>query len=253
MALIEVDGVGKRYKEDNRWLDVLQNVNFKVEEGEFLAVVGPSGCGKSTLLRIIAGIEQPDSGGVEFKGKRVEGPQHDMTMVFQTFALLPWRTVLENVTLGLEARGCSPESCEHRARKYIKMVGLAGFEDNYPRELSGGMKQRVGLARAMAVEPRVMLMDEPFSSLDALTAETLRNDVLDIWHSPRKPTNTVVMITHQIEEAVYMADRVIVLSHRPGRVIGDLAIPIPRPRKGHERHPEFYKACDRIRKLIYKK
>jgi NitT/TauT family transport system ATP-binding protein len=248
--LLEVKNLTKTFTVDSKKIIAIQGISFSVDEAEFLAIVGPSGCGKSTLLRIMAGLENPDCGQVLFHGEPVLSPTPKITMVFQQFGLLPWKTVLENVELPLEIEGMDESKRRKRALNYIHDVGLKGFENSYPHEISGGMKQRVGIARALALQPEVLLMDEPFSNLDALTAETLRDEVLKIWRDKKNITNTFIMVTHLIEEAVFMADRVIVLSPRPGRVVADMKVNIPRPRKKYQRHPEFFKACDKIRKLI---
>jgi NitT/TauT family transport system ATP-binding protein len=248
--LLEVKNLTKSFVVEGKKVVALDDINFSVDENEFLAIIGPSGCGKSTLLRIIAGLETPDSGYVLFHDNPILSPTPKITMVFQQFGLLPWKTVFENVELPLEIEGVDERERRKRSLFYINDVGLKGFENSYPHELSGGMKQRVGIARALTLQPEILLMDEPFSNLDALTAETLRDEVLEIWHNKKNVTNTFIMVTHLIEEAVFMADRVIVLSCRPGRLITDIKINIPRPRKKHERHPEFFKACDKIRRLI---
>ncbi|MBS3069435.1 ABC transporter ATP-binding protein [Candidatus Micrarchaeota archaeon] len=248
---LEVRRVFKDFVESKKRARALDSVSFSVHEHEFVCIVGPSGCGKSTLLRMIAGLEFPSKGDVLFRGKRVGGPDPKTSaMIFQTFALLPWRNVYENISLGLESIGTPIERRPSIINKYIKLMDLEDFSDAYPFELSGGMKQRVGIARALAVEPRMLLMDEPFSALDALTAENLRRDVLEIWSDPRTPTNTFVMITHLIDEAVFMADRVIVLSRRPGKVIADIHVDVERPRVDHARDPEFFEMCDMIKRMI---
>jgi len=251
MPMLEVKKLRKSYFENSHEIKVFENISFDVEEHEFICIVGPSGCGKSTLLRIIAGLEMPTSGKVLFMNKLITEPDpKKLSMIFQTFALLPWRTVTENVELGLQALGIPKEVKEERINHFIKLTGLEGFADSYPAGLSGGMRQRVGIARALAVEPEILLMDEPFSSLDALTAQTLREDLLEIWRDPTIPTNTFLMITHLVEEAVFMADRVIILSKRPARVVGDILIPLPRPRTRHERDKEFFDLCDKVKGLI---
>jgi NitT/TauT family transport system ATP-binding protein len=248
MALLELKHVSKSFPQAKGTLRVLEEVSFDVEEGEFLAIVGPSGCGKSTLLRIINGIVPLTSGQVLYKGRQVDGINLECALVFQSFALLPWLTVKANIEMGLEARGVPPAEREKKAGIYIDKVGLDGFEEAYPRELSGGMKQRVGLARALAVEPKVLLMDEPFSALDALTAITLREELLDIWQSPDMSVRTIVQVTHIIEEAVELADRVIVMASGPGRVVADLKVDFPRPR---DRRAEAFNAfTDKVFSLI---
>lgn len=235
-----MQGVSKVFEAGEHKVQALDSVSFDVYPHEFLCIVGPSGCGKSTLLRILDGLELASSGQVLFKGQPVTAPSQKISMIFQTFALLPWKNVQENVELGLEAQKVPLRERHERAGKYIESVGLTGFEDAYPRELSGGMKQRVGIARALAVEPEVLLMDEPFSSLDELTADTLRREVLEIWREPTKVTDTFIMVTHNVHEAVFMADRVIVLRARPGSLVADIAIDMPRPREKIAHTDEFY-------------
>ncbi|MBE3604410.1 ABC transporter ATP-binding protein, partial [bacterium] len=239
MALLELRNVSKSFAQATGALRVLENISFTVEQGEFVAVVGPSGCGKSTMLRIINGLMPPTSGQVLYRGRQIDGINLDCAMVFQSFALMPWLTVKANVELGLEARGVAPAEREKRASVYIDKVGLDGFEEAYPRELSGGMKQRVGLARALAVEPQLLLMDEPFSALDALTAITLREELLDIWQSADMPVHNIIIVTHMIEEAVELADRILVLASGPGRLVADLKVDLPRPR---DRRKEAFNA-----------
>ncbi len=251
MAILEVKNVSKEFVEKKSIVNVIENVSFSVEEHEFVCLLGPSGCGKSTLLRIVAGLEIATSGEVLFKGKPITEPNPKIAaMIFQTFALLPWRTVLENIELGLQAAGMPKEEMEKHARYYINLMNLGDFEDAYPPELSGGMKQRVGIARALAVEPDILLMDEPFSALDAMTADALRKDVLDIWTDSNTATNTFLMITHLIDEAVFMADRILIMSKRPGRIIADVPIDIPRPRVKHVRDAEFFEIIDNIKSMI---
>jgi len=213
--------------------------------------VGPSGCGKSTLLRLIHGLDRPSKGRVLFKGAEVTDVSHQMAMVFQSFALYPWLNVFENVTLGLEARGMSREEIRGVAEKYISVMGLGGFEEAYPRELSGGMRQRVGLARALIVDPTVLLMDEPFSSLDPLTAESLREEVLQLWREPTLPPDAVMLVTHNIEEALLMANRLIIISNRPGTVLAGVPVKLPRPRD--RKSDAFYEMVDYVYSLITEK
>ncbi len=222
---------------------ILENISFNVGK-EFLCIVGPSGCGKSTLLRILDGLDKPTAGQVLFHGKQVTGPSSKIGVIFQTFALIPWKTVLGNVEMALAFTPATKDEQVKIAKKYIQEVGLEGFETSYPKELSGGMKQRVGIARALALQPEVLLMDEPFSSLDALTAENLRREVLDIWKDPVFPTTAVIMVTHNVQEAVYMADRVLVLSGRPAKIVDDVTIDLARPR--NQRDPGLYDYADRI-------
>jgi NitT/TauT family transport system ATP-binding protein len=248
MALLELKHVAKSFTHAKGNLKVVEDVSFSVDEGELVAIVGPSGCGKSTMLRIINGLIPPTSGQVLYSGKQVDGINLECALVFQSFALMPWLSVKANIELGLEARGLSPAEREKRASIYIDKVGLDGFEEAYPRELSGGMKQRVGLARALAVEPKLLLMDEPFSALDALTAITLREELLDIWQAPDMPVHTILIVTHIIEEAVELADRILVLSASPGRIVGDLKVDIPRPRD--RRQESFNALTDKVFSLI---
>ncbi|MDW8406454.1 MAG: nitrate/sulfonate/bicarbonate ABC transporter ATP-binding protein [Anaerolineae bacterium] len=210
---------------------VLQDINLTIYEGEFVALLGKSGSGKSTLLRILAGLIPPSSGLVVSSGKPVEGPNPDVAMVFQSFALLPWLTVQENVELGLKAQGVPREERRRRALQAIDRVGLDGFESAYPKELSGGMKQRVGLARAFVMQPSLLFMDEPFSGLDVLTAENLRSEVADLWAAGNFPARSVLLVTHNIDDAVLLADRVLILGANPGRVRGEVRIDLPRPRE----------------------
>jgi NitT/TauT family transport system ATP-binding protein len=231
---LSLKGVSKEYPLPTGPLSVLEEISFDASAGEFLALVGPSGSGKSTLLRIIAGLVEPSSGVILYNGRPVSGVNLDCAMVFQSFALLPWMTVQENVELGLEARGTSAEERRTRANFYIDKVGLDGYEEAYPRELSGGMKQRVGFARALAVEPKVLLMDEPFSALDALTSINLREELIDLFRDPEILISIALLVTHTIEEAVELADRVLVLSSHPGRILADRRIDLPRPRDRRE-------------------
>ncbi|MEM3382646.1 MAG: ABC transporter ATP-binding protein [Nitrososphaerales archaeon] len=246
--ILEVKNVSKEFHLHNRKVPILRDVSFSVHENEFLTIVGPSGCGKSTLLRIIMGLVPPDKGEIIYKGERVKGVNPHMSMVFQSFALLPWLSVLENVELGLEAQGIPKEKRRNKALKIIQEVGLEGFEDAYPRELSGGMKQRVGLARALATDPEILLMDEPFSSLDPLIAEGLREEILKLWSDKFASPEIVIMVTHNVEEAVYLSDRVIVLSHRPGTIVAELYIDLLRPRD--KRSQKLYELVDKITSLI---
>ncbi len=229
-AVLELRRVDKEFTDKGRPFPVLQQVALAVADGEFLCVVGPSGCGKSTLLRIMMGLQEATRGEVLFESRAQRGVNLKAAMVFQSFALLPWLTVQGNVELGLQARGIPPAEAGKRAASYLDKVGLDGYEEAYPRELSGGMKQRAGLARALAVEPDILFMDEPFAGLDALTSANLREEVLTLWADPHLPVRTVIMVTHLIEEAVLMADRVVVFSSRPGRVVADLPVALPRPR-----------------------
>ncbi|NIE67985.1 nitrate/sulfonate/bicarbonate ABC transporter ATP-binding protein [Burkholderia sp. Ax-1719] len=229
-------------KDDERL--VLDDVNLSLREGEIVGLLGRSGSGKSTLLRIISGLIEASSGEVNWLGKPLDGPAKGVSMVFQTFALFPWLTVLQNVEAGLEAQGVGARERRERALAAIDLIGLDGFENAYPRELSGGMRQRVGFARALVVDPMLMLMDEPFSALDVLTAETLRTDLLDLWTQGRMPIKSMLIVTHNIEEAVFMCDRILVLSSNPGRVVAEIKVPFKHPRNRLD--PAFRKLVDDI-------
>lgn len=246
--LFSVENLGKHFTLPQGRVMVLENLNFEIRQGEFIAIVGPSGAGKSTLLRMLNGLLSPSQGQIHYKGKAQTRANIETAMVFQNFALLPWLTVFQNVELGIAARTKDKALAKKRASFYIDKVGLDGYEEAYPRELSGGMKQRVGLARALAVEPEVLLMDEPFSSLDALTSINLRDELIDIWNEPDTPVHTLVMVTHMIEEALEMADRILVLSARPGHLVGDLAVGMPRPR--NKRDPQFLDYFDKVFSLL---
>ena len=229
--LMELNGVAKSFRSaDGAPRLILDNVNFSLAKGEIVALLGKSGSGKSTLLRIMAGLIAADAGRAMYRGKDICGPALGVAMVFQSFALFPWLTVQQNVELGLEAQGIPPAEREMRADAMLELMGLAGFGGALPRELSGGMRQRVGIARALVTNPDVLLMDEAFSALDVLTGETLRNDILELWDSSRIPTRGILIVSHNIEEAVMMADRIIILSSEPGRIRSEVRIELPRPR-----------------------
>lgn len=247
--LVELKNVAKSFKSaDGTRRSVLEQVDFQLAEGEIVALLGPSGSGKSTLLRIMAGLIGVDGGTVQYRGQPLFGPAQGISMVFQSFALFPWLTVQQNVELGLEARGVAAEERKKRADAAIEMIGLAGFEGALPRELSGGMRQRVGLARALVVEPAVLLMDEAFSALDVLTGERLRDEILELWDSGSMPTKAMLIVSHNIEEAVLMADRVLIFAANPGRVRTELPIDLPRPR--HPDAPEVRLLVDEIYGLM---
>jgi len=252
MSVVEIQNVSKTFATDRSKILVLDDVSFSVGRDEFVCLVGPSGCGKSTMLRILAGLDKADSGIVLFHGQPITKPIPKIAMVFQLFGLLPWKTALENVEVPLEVLGIPKESRVHEAQEYLHMVGLEGFENTYPHDLSGGMKQRVGIARALALKPEVLLMDEPFSSLDELTAKTLRDLVLNIWRNPTLPTNTFIMVSHNVEEAVFMADRVIVMTPRPGKIIGEIRVDMPRPRSDYLREKQYFKYIDEVVELLEK-
>ena len=247
--LISVQALSKSFSgPDGRSVPVLDGITLSVDEGEFVALLGRSGSGKSTLLRCIAGLIAPSDGEVLFRGKRLTGSNRETTMVFQTFALLPWLTVQQNVEIGLEARGVPSAERSRRALHVIDIVGLDGYESAYPKELSGGMRQRVGFARALVVEPAALLMDEPFSALDVLTAENLRGELLELWEGQRFPTKAIVMVTHNIEEAVLLADRILVLGTNPGRIRADMRNPLARPRR--RRTPDYEALVDQIYRMM---
>ncbi|MDG5776954.1 ABC transporter ATP-binding protein [Haloarculaceae archaeon H-GB1-1] len=228
LARIEVDGVGKAFDSGSGdRVQALSNVDFAVDEGEFVCIVGPSGCGKTTLFRIIAGLETPTSGTVRLDGDAVTEPDMDRGMVFQEYGLFPWRTARGNVEFGLEQTDADERERARRAQEMIDLVGLDGFEDAYPSELSGGMKQRVGIARALAVDPEVLLMDEPFGSVDAQTRDMLHDELLRIWAKTEK---TILFVTHDVEEAVTLADRIVVLTNGPGTVNEIVPVDLDRPR-----------------------
>jgi len=243
--LLEVQGVCKSFrKPDGDQLVVLEQVNMTLRPGEIVGLLGRSGSGKSTLLRQIAGLDEPSGGVVNYLGHPVSGPASGIAMVFQGFALFPWLTVLENVQLGLEAQGVAEAEMRKRSLQAIDLIGLDGFESAYPRELSGGMRQRVGFARALVVHPNILLMDEPFSALDILTAETLRGDFLNLWGEGQLPIKAVLLVTHNIEEAVQMCDRLLIFSTNPGRVVGEIAVDLPHPR--HAEDPRFRALIERV-------
>ena len=246
MSLIAVNNVSKRFPlpDGKGEFTVLDGVTLTIRAGEVVALLGRSGSGKSTLLRIMAGLIRPSEGLVQCNGVPLLGANRNLAMVFQSFALLPWLTVQDNVELGLVARHVDRDERRERALKAIDIVGLDGFESAYPKELSGGMKQRVGFARAFVLEPEVLFMDEPFSALDVLTAENLRGEIDDLWNAGMFPSNSILIVTHNIEEAVYLADRVVILGSKPGRIRGELQISLPRP---HDRgHPRFKALVDYI-------
>ena len=248
-AIFTVENISKSFKKDEQQeLLVLDKVNFKLYEGEIVALLGKSGSGKSTLLRIITGLASPTAGTVTYRDQPVRGPVRGMAMVFQHFALLPWLTVLENVELGLEALAIPSDERRTRALKAIDIIGLDGFESAFPKELSGGMRQRVGFARALVVNPDVLLMDEPFSALDVLTADNLKNDLLDLWQAKQTGTRGILLVTHNIEEAVLLANRVIVFDSDPGTIRAELSIDLRYPRL--EQSPDFRKLVDQIYALI---
>jgi NitT/TauT family transport system ATP-binding protein len=240
--VIEIESLSKTFPARGKDAPVqaINDLSLTIRDGEFLTVLGPSGCGKTTLLRIMAGLEGWDGGSINIDGKGLNGPGPDRAMVFQSFALLPWATILQNVAFGLDLRGVPKKTREERAHQLIDMVGLKGFENRLPGQLSGGMQQRVGLARALAVDPEILLMDEPFGALDEQTRRLLQEELLGIWEQSRK---TVLFITHSMEEAVLLGDRIVLMSPRPGRIVDIVDVPLERPRAAAvdsiEGSPEF--------------
>ena len=248
-TIIAIENLRKSFKKaSTQDLLVLEDVNFKLQEGEIVALLGKSGSGKSTLLRIIAGLIAPSSGTVTYRGKPVIRPVAGIAMVFQSFALMPWLNVLENVELGLEAQGVGREERRHRAIEAIDIIGLDGFESAFPKELSGGMRQRVGFARALVINPDVLLMDEPFSALDVLTAENLKSDLLELWKEKKTKTNGILLVTHNIEEAATLADRIVIFGNDPGYIRAELPVTLTQPRDPET--PEFRALVDKIYTLM---
>ena len=248
-VLLEVRNCRQSYhKTSSADLVVLDDVNLTLRAGEIVGLLGRSGSGKSTLLRIVAGLLPPTQGEVRWRGAPLTGPAEGIAMVFQSFALFPWLTVQENVELGLEAQGIPRAERHRRAEAAIDVIGLGGFEGAYPKELSGGMRQRVGLARALVVHPDLLLMDEPFSGLDVLTAETLRTDLIDLWVEKRLSARAIIMVTHGIEEAVLLCDRILVFASNPGRVEHEVRVTLPHPRNRHDR--AFVRIVDDIYGLL---
>ncbi len=247
--LLQVRNIRQAYtKEASADFIVLDNVDLTMQSGEIVGLLGRSGSGKSTLLRIVSGLLRPTAGEVVWRGAALQGPAPGVAMVFQSFALFPWLTVQENVEIGLEAQGVRRAERRERAESAIDLIGLGGYESAYPKEMSGGMRQRVGLARALVVHPDLLLMDEPFSALDVLTAETLRTDLIDLWMERKLPVKSVLLVTHNIEEAVLMCDRILVFSSNPGRVAQELRVPFAHPRNRHD--AAFRKFVDDIYALM---
>ena len=230
-SLLDLQSVTKAYRLETRQFLAVKEISLQIKAGEFVCLLGPSGCGKSTLLRIIAGLNAVTSGVVSYHGQPLKGVNPYTTIVFQTFALYPWLTVQENVEIALKARGVAPAERVERALKLIDIVGLDGFESAYPRELSSGMRQKVGFARAMAVEPELLCLDEPFSALDVLSAEALRGELMELWLNKKIPTKAILMVTHNIEEAVFMADRIVIMGKDPGHIVTEIAVTLRHPRQ----------------------
>jgi NitT/TauT family transport system ATP-binding protein len=247
--LISLQSVGKSYQQPNgQQISILDNIDLVLNEGEIIALLGPSGSGKSTLMRIIAGLISPSQGQVLYRDRPMIGLNPGVAIVFQSAALYPWLTVLENVELGLKAKGVAPNVRKQKALEMIDIIGLDGFENAYPKELSGGMRQRVGFARALAVEPELLCMDEPFSALDVLTAENLRSELIDLWMERRIPTKAILIVTHGIEEAVTLADRMLILGRNPGRVRAELRVPLEHYRD--RKSAEFQALMDEVYKIM---
>ncbi len=247
-ALVELSGVAQRYGRGEKRFTAIENINLTIREGEFVALLGPSGCGKSTLLRIITGLNLPSEGTVRYRSVPLSGVNPYATIVFQSFALFPWLTVEANVEVAMRARGIPAEQANARAVQLIDIVGLDGFEQAYPRELSGGMRQKVGIARALAVDPELLCLDEPFSALDVLSAETLRGEVLELWTSGQLQIRAVLMVSHNIEEAIFMADRIVVMDKGPGRIIAEVPVTLPHPRD--RKSDAFVALTDRVYALL---
>lgn len=248
-SIVRLDGIGKSYQQPNKQqISILADIDLELHSGQIVALLGPSGSGKSTLMRIIAGLIAPTTGKVWYREQPMVGLNPGVAIVFQGFALYPWLTVLENVELGLKALGMEVNERRQKALKTIDIIGLDGFENAYPKELSGGMRQRVGFARALAVEPELLCMDEPFSALDVLTAENLRFELLDLWLERKIPTKSILIVTHGIEEAVILADRIIVLGRNPAKIRADLIVELPHYRD--RKSPEFQALVDRVYKIL---
>ncbi len=243
-VLVQLEHISQVYRSGKRRFYAVQDVNITIKDGEFVCLLGPSGSGKSTLLRIVTGLQAPTEGRVLYRGEPLRGVNPHATIVFQTFALFPWLTVQENVEIALKARGVPRSLRTPRALDLLDRVGLDGFETAYPRELSGGMRQKVGFARAMAVEPELLCLDEPFSALDVLSAETLRGELLELWTGGKIPTRAILMVSHNIEEAVFMADRLIIMDKNPGRVVAEIPVDLPHPRQ--RKSPRFIALVDKV-------
>jgi NitT/TauT family transport system ATP-binding protein len=248
-VVLEVDRLGRQFNTDGVTCTALRDISFRVHRREFVCVIGPSGCGKSTLIRILAGLETPTSGRVLLDGREVTGPGPDRGMVFQSYTLFPWLTVMRNVMFGLEMKGLPPQQAESEALQWIDLVGLTRYKHAYPAQLSGGMKQRTAIARALAAQPRILLMDEPFGALDAQTRCHMQSHLLEIW---RNVDVTILFITHDLDEAVLLADRVLVLKSNPGEIQELIEVPVPRPRSSDQfMSPEFLATRSRLDHLIH--
>ncbi|NMB53233.1 MAG: ATP-binding cassette domain-containing protein [Leptolinea sp.] len=247
-TLLQLEHVYQLYGKGDRRFTAVEDINLNLSSGEFIALLGPSGCGKSTLLRIIAGLQEATQGKVLYRGKQLIGVNPNTSIIFQTFALFPWLSVLNNVSLALKVRGIDAPERDKKAEELLDRVGLDGFESAYPRELSGGMRQKVGFARAMAVEPELLCMDEPFSALDVLSAESLRGELLELWTEGKIPTKAILMVSHNIEEAVFLADRIVVMDKEPGRIIAEHKIDLSHPR--NRKSKEFQNHVDQVYAIL---
>jgi len=247
-SLVDVKKVSQIYGKDQKKFTALSDIELKINPGEFVALVGPSGCGKSTLLRIITGLQKASKGSVLYNGEKLEGVNPNATIVFQTFALFPWFNVIENVELALANRDIPAKMKTARAIEAIDRVGMDGYEMAYPRELSGGMRQKVGFARAIVAEPELLCLDEPFSALDVLSAETLRGELLELWTEGKLPTQAILMVTHNIEEAVLMADRIVVMDKNPGQIINEMVVSMTHPR--NRKNAEFQHMVDQVYSVL---
>jgi NitT/TauT family transport system ATP-binding protein len=248
MDLLELKHIGVEYDSNGKKLLSLQDISFSVRSNQFVSIIGPSGSGKSTIIKILLGLLKPSAGSVTLGDKPLDPENLKLSVVFQNSALFPWLDVLKNVEIALEPLTKDENYIKETAKKFIKIVGIDGFEEAYPRELSGGMKQRVSIARALATGPDLLLLDEPFAALDVFTAQALREELLDLWESPTFPPDTILMVTHNVDEAVQMSDKIVVLSSRPARVLGEVNIELPRPR--NTRSEEFYAVVDSVVKLM---
>ncbi len=248
MDFLTLSGIRMEYETEGKKLLSIRDVSFSVKKKEFVSLIGPSGCGKSSIIKMLLGLITPTQGDIYVNGKRLQDSTERISVVFQNPALFPWLDVKKNVEVALEPIIPDQRKREKIALKYIGIVGIDGFEEAYPKELSGGMKQRVSIARALATSPELLLLDEPFAGLDVFSAQAIREEVLDLWGSPDLPPNTVLMVTHNVDEAVQMSDRIIVMSPRPSVVLGEIKIEIPRPR--NTRTDEFYKTVDDVVKLM---
>lgn len=246
--LLDVYHIEKSFIEKGKHYTVIKDINFKLHEKEFVSLLGPSDAGKSTLLRIIAGIERPSSGKIVYRGEEITSLNPNVALVFQNFALIPWLTVLQNILLPLEARSIDRKKAKEISTFYIDKIGLEGFEEAYPRELSRGMKQRVGIARALSTQPELLLLDEPFSNLDVLSARNLQEEIIDLWQDESINLKSILMVSNSIEEAIYLSNRIIMVSERPGETIGEEEINLPRPR--NIKSKEFMDTVDKIYGII---